>query len=135
MPIGSHPRPHIAWFPTAGILLFAATMLTIVTTLVIWPGELKLSAPLFCTDAQPDAFVVSDTYRVQPGETTTNYTMYCMGPRGDVTDVGFFGPFVATIALHMILIAVIVAALLRVDRIRRRPVPRETVLSSRHGID
>lgn len=64
-------------------------------TIGIWPGEIKLLAPLFCSDAQPDAFVVADTYSPQPGETTTNFTLYCMGPRGDATDKGFMLPFLA----------------------------------------
>ena len=37
------------------------------------------------------AFVVADTTQVQPGETTTNFTLYCMCERGDVTDVGAEG--------------------------------------------
>lgn len=62
-------------------------------TIGIWPGQVKLVAPIFCTDAQPDPFVVSDTYHPAPGETTTDFSLYCMGPRGDATDHGFMKPF------------------------------------------
>lgn len=62
-------------------------------TIAIWPGQIKLLAPIFCTDAQPDPFVVSDTYSPRPGETVTDFTLYCMGERGDSTDHGFLRPF------------------------------------------
>lgn len=91
----------------SGVLLFCATMLTVIVTIGIWPGELKLTAPLFCTDTQPDVFVVADTSSVRPGETTTNFTMYCMGPRGDTTNVGFFRPAAALTAGHAVLVVVV----------------------------
>jgi hypothetical protein len=77
------------------VLLFAFVGIigSCLITLAIWPGELKLLAPILCSDAQPDAFVVADTYNPRPGETSTNFTLYCMGPRGDSTDVGFLRPF------------------------------------------
>ncbi len=81
-------------------------------TIGIWPGQVKLLAPLFCTDAQPDAFVVADTYSPQPGETVTNFSLYCMGPRGDATDHGFMKPFLLISVLNgffVLLILIIVA--------------------------
>lgn len=89
-------------------------------TLGIWPGELKLLAPFFCTDAQPDAFVVSDTYSPQPGETVTNFTMYCMGPRGDATDVGFLKPFLAISIVNGLAIVVAVVGLGLLRRVLKR---------------
>lgn len=101
------------------IVVFAGVMITILVALAIWPGEVKLVAPLFCTDDQPDAFVVTDTYSVRPGETTTNYTLYCMGPDGDASDKGFMLPFAATAGLNtLVLIAIVVVARL-VGRLRR----------------
>lgn len=73
--------------------IFVGLMASCVITIGIWPGQVKLLAPLFCTDAQPDAFVVADTFSPQPGETVTNFSLYCMGPRGDATDHGFIKPF------------------------------------------
>jgi hypothetical protein len=83
-----------------GGLAFAAVMTTVIITIGIWPGEAKLVAPLLCPDDQPDAFVVSDTYQVQPGETTTNFTLYCMGEQGQHTEIGFFLPFAILTVVH-----------------------------------
>lgn len=109
-----------------GVLLFAAVMTTVIVTIGIWPGEAKLVAPLLCPDDQPDAFVVSDTYSVQPGETTTNFSLYCMGERGQHTEIGFFVPFVLLTVLHGALILALVAVLgLRGAARRRRQGPTD----------
>lgn len=75
------------------VFAFVGIIGSCLITIGIWPGQVKLLAPVFCSDAQPDAFVVSDTYNPRPGETVTNYTLYCMGERGDSTDHGFMRPF------------------------------------------
>lgn len=94
---GTHPLKKILVglfaFGVSGIIISSAL------TVGVWPGELKLTAPLFCTDAQPEPFIVSDTY-TEGGETITNFTMYCMGPRGDATDVGFGRPFFVVTLAH-----------------------------------
>jgi hypothetical protein len=59
-----------------GILGFVAFMTTVLLTVTIWPGEAKLTAPLFCGDDTPEAFVVVDRYSVQPGETSYNFSLY-----------------------------------------------------------
>jgi hypothetical protein len=89
-------------------LAFASSMLTILLAVGIWPGEAKLTAPLLCPDDRPDAFVVADTYSVQPGETTTNFTLYCVGERGDFTDAGFMRPMLLLTAMHAVLILLLV---------------------------
>lgn len=96
---------------TLGIALFVASMMTVIIAVAIWPGEAKLTAPLLCPDDQPDAFVVADTTQVQPGESTTNFTMYCMGERGDVTDRGFALPFAVLTAFHLGLLVLLVGVL------------------------
>lgn len=106
------------------VLLFSGTMITTVVALAIWPGEVKLVAPLFCDDAQPDAFVVADTYSPAPGETTTNYTLYCMGPDGDATDHGFLLPFLATVALNTLLLVAIGVFMGMVRRLRAKRIGR-----------
>ena len=73
--------------------VFVGVIASCVITIGIWPGQVKLVAPVFCTDAQPDPFVVADSYRPRPGETVTEFSLYCMGPRGDATDHGFMRPF------------------------------------------
>ena len=102
------------------VLLFAASMVTVIVAVGIWPGEAKLTAPLLCPDDQPDAFVVADTYQVQPGETSTNFTLYCMGERGDVTDVGFAVPFALLTAFHLVLIVLLLVLLGVIGGLRRR---------------
>lgn len=91
--------------------LFLAMMMTIVIAVAIWPGEMKLLAPLFCTDAQPDAFVVTDSYQVRPGETSYNFSMYCMGPRGDVTSIGVWKPYGTLFLIHLVIAFGLIALL------------------------
>ncbi len=104
------------------VLLFASSMITILLGVAIWPGEAKLTAPFLCPDGQPDAFVVTDTYNVQPGETTTNFTLYCVGPDGDSTDVGFGIPMLLLMAGHtvILLLASIALSVLTAVRVKRR---------------
>lgn len=106
-------------------LTFVAVMTTIVITIAIWPGEAKLTAGLLCPDAMPDAFVVSDTYNPAPGETVTNFTMYCMGPRGDVEDVGFGRPFWLLVLAHGLILLGLggMGRVVSAVRGRRRHVP------------
>jgi hypothetical protein len=111
----SRPR----WFSgvlggLAGLLILVVVgglLVSSVLTVAIWPGQVKLVAPFFCTDAQPDAFVVADTYNVRPGETATNFSLYCMGPRGDATDHGFMKPFLLTAMLNGIVLTVVLVLL------------------------
>jgi len=103
-----------------GVLAFAAVMTTVILAIGIWPGEAKLVAPLLCPDDQPDAFVVSDTYSVQPGETSTTFTLYCMGERGQHTEVGFFVPFMLLTVLHGAIYVALVLLLVGRGAVRRR---------------
>lgn len=105
------------------ILVFVSGILTVILAFAIWPGEMKLTAPLFCDDDKPDAFVVSDTYSAQPGETSTSFTLYCMGPRGEVDDKGLGGPFLVLWLGHAALLAAIGGLL--VIRTGRRHLNRE----------
>ncbi len=104
------------------VFAFVGIISSCLITIGIWPGQLKLLAPVFCTDTQPDAFVVSDTYSPRPGETVTDFSLHCMGERGDATDHGFLRPFllisvvngVAVVALFFLIVG-----LLRLSRGRR----------------
>ncbi|BAN00432.1 hypothetical protein [Ilumatobacter coccineus] len=99
------PTTVVSWFVSILVMFaFAGLITSCVITIGIWPGEVKLLAPFFCTDAQPDAFVVADTYNPHPGETVTNFSLYCMGPRGDATDHGFMKPFLLISAIHGLII-------------------------------
>lgn len=102
------------------VLVFTAFMVTIIVTVGIWPGEAKLTAPLFCPDDKPDAFVVVDSYSVQPGETSYNFSLYCMGSRGQVDEIGFFQPAAVLTVGHAALIVVLVGLPILLGRRRRR---------------
>src|SRR5947209_5160024 len=88
-------------------LLFCSVVLTILLAVAVWPGEAKLAAHFLCPADQPDAYVVADSYSSQPGETTTNYTLYCLGERGRFTDVGFLKPFLLLLGLHTVILLVL----------------------------
>lgn len=111
-----------------GILAFAAVMTTIIVTVGIWPGEAKLVAPILCPDDRPDPFVVADSHQVSPGETSYNFTLYCMGPRGEHTDVGFFRPMLLLTVLHAVIVATLITlvTVVIVVRHRRRDGPTPT---------
>jgi hypothetical protein len=120
-----------AWIVAGAALgfVFTITMLSLITS-VIWPGQAKLLAPLFCDDARPDAFVVSDTYSSAPGETSTSFTLYCVGPRGDHTDVGWFKPFLGICVMNALAVTAVAVALgIRpwMRRVRRRQAAGEVV--------
>ena len=89
-----------------------ATLFSIVVPVAIWPGEAKLTAPLFCSPPTTEPMVVSDTFHDSEG-TSTNYTLYCVGDRGALTDEGFALPMLVLLAAHLlILTALIVLATL-----------------------
>jgi hypothetical protein len=104
---------------TVVVCLIGGLFLTLIVTVGIWPGEVKLVAPIFCSDAQPDAFVVTDTSSTGDGETMTEFTLYCVGPRGDATDVGWAKPFMLLILIHASILFVLVLLVRGVNALRR----------------
>lgn len=96
--------------------LFSSLLITV----GIWPGEAKLLAPILCTDAQPDPFVVTDTYSSPSGETAIDFSLYCMGPRGDSTDHGFLVPFLMISLVNGVVIMAVLSVLDWLNRGRRR---------------
>ncbi len=103
------------------VLAFVSVMFTIIVAIGIWPGEAKLTAPLLCPADRSDAFVVSDTTNPRPGETVVNFSLNCVGEHGEVTDVGFFRPFMLLVAFH----AAIFTPLLLLGAVRRRRTTKE----------
>ncbi|MEV6426192.1 hypothetical protein [Nocardia sp. NPDC051463] len=105
----------------AGVLAVIAGCTALVGCLLpiaIWPGEAKLTAPLFCTAPYTEPMVVSDTFVDSEG-TGTNFTLYCVGDRGQSTDEGFLLPWLALWAAHTVLVGVV--ALLIAASHRGRP--------------
>lgn len=77
----------IALVATAGIMAFVVLMGSL-----IFPGALKWTSGTVCTDGEADPVVVRDTYQTEPGETSTNFTLYCVGDRGEIENAGFGKP-------------------------------------------
>lgn len=107
---------------------------------VIWPGVFELTAPILCPDGFADPLVVRDTYSVQPGETSTTFTMYCLSPRGEVHDAGALKPMLLVMAGLVVICTVVglIAMMLvgrsavrrRARRGRERPEPAEAYVAS-----
>jgi hypothetical protein len=120
----SPPRARRSWLGgvvLVGVLGFVAFMTTILVTITIWPGEATLTAPLFCDDDMPDAFVVVDRYRIEPGETSYDFSLYCMGPRGQTREIGLVRPSIVLAVAHGVVIALLaVAVMIPLRRARRR---------------
>jgi hypothetical protein len=111
--------------PIGLVILLAMTVSAAATLGAIWPGVYEYTAPVLCDDGFDDAFVVRDTYRVQPGESSTTFTMYCMNDRGEVVDVGFLRPIaiVATGFTVAVFALLLVSGAVWKIRRNRRAVP------------
>ena len=104
----------VALVGVAGLVGFLVLMGSLV-----YPGALKWTAGSVCPDDKPDSVVVRDTYSPQPGETTTNFTLYCMGPRGETEDAGFGKPVGLLILWGVALACVPVVGLWLIGTVRR----------------
>ncbi|MFF2554805.1 hypothetical protein ACFVUS_27645 [Nocardia sp. NPDC058058] len=94
--------PRLAAALATGI--FAGT-LSIVVPVAIWPGEAELTAPLFCSSGT-EPMVVSDTFHDSEG-TSTNYTLYCVGDHGTLTNEGFVLPMLVMLTAHVLILTVL----------------------------
>lgn len=103
-----------------GVLLFTSSMVTILLNVAIWPGEAELTAPIFCPADKPEAIVVSDTSNPRPGETTVNFTMYCIDENGAFTEIGWWRPMLALWIFHTLVLFVLISVLGFRSRRRRR---------------
>ncbi|MFE5285418.1 hypothetical protein ACFRAQ_10655 [Nocardia sp. NPDC056611] len=80
---------------------------SIVVPVAIWPGEAKLTAPLFCSAPATEPMVVSDTFHDSEG-TSTNYTLYCVGDHGILTNEGFALPMAVMLTAHVLIVTALV---------------------------
>ncbi|MGW6374601.1 hypothetical protein ACWFRB_00875 [Rhodococcus sp. NPDC055112] len=85
-------RPVVAWLLMWVIVIAASAGLLTLISSVIWPGQTLYLAPLFCEPPTGEAVIVSDTYASGDG-TSTNFTLYCIGDRGQTIDAGWLYPF------------------------------------------
>jgi hypothetical protein len=81
--------------------------LSIVVPVAIWPGEAKLTAPVFCSAPATEPMVVSDTFHDSEG-TSTNYTLYCVGDHGILTNEGFALPMLVMLTAHVVIVTSLV---------------------------
>jgi hypothetical protein len=90
--------------------------------LLVYPGILELTAPVLCPADQPDARIIEYSYTTHDG-THTNGTLVCLGPDGDLTEVGSWAPLgFYLVGLFVVSEAVVLAIqLLGIVRRRRRP--------------
>jgi hypothetical protein len=105
-----------------GVVALVVIPLLVLAWLVpfaVWQGEATLTAPLFCPDDKPDAFVVLDKQRITPGETAYDFSLYCMGRRGEVHEVGFFRPVAVLMVAHTVLVVALAGVLVVARRPRR----------------
>lgn len=122
---------RLFWAGIAVAVLAVAALTVSAVGIAIWPGSMKLTAPVLCSSEQPDPFVVRTTTTDSEG-TSTNFSLFCMGDRGDFTEVGSWEPygllFLYTWGLFVALALLLYARRLwrnwRLDRLTRpRPDP------------
>jgi hypothetical protein len=90
---------------------------------VIYPGSLRWTAPVLCPADQPDSYVVRTTVQDSEG-TSTSFSLFCMGERGDFSEAGSWRPLgVLFLYLYLSLMALNAAFLALYRRRRRRDEP------------
>lgn len=103
-----------------GLVIFLSFMIGVAAAVMgIWPGSLKLTAPIVCPSGFDDTFIVSDTYNPRPGETVTTFTMYCVNERGEARDAGIFKPLLLLwggVTALVIVLSVVIFLLVRIIR-------------------
>ena len=74
------------------LALFFGVML-----MVAYPKVLEVGGVL-CPDDKPDTFVVNYTVQTSDG-TGTNFTLFCMSERGEIEEVGTWGPLMVVVGI------------------------------------
>ncbi|MGF0316287.1 hypothetical protein [Nocardia fluminea] len=97
----------------------AAAFLTIFIAVAVWPGEAKLTAPLFCSPPATEPVVVSDTFHDSEG-TSTNYTLYCVSDRGVLTDEGYVLPVLVLFVVHLLILTALFLLAALIGRLGQR---------------
>ncbi|MCQ4118609.1 hypothetical protein [Rhodococcus tibetensis] len=106
--VDSQPRTHSAvtraliW----GICITISVVFLTLISSVIWPGQVVYLAPLLCEQPEYEGIVVSDTYATGDGR-STNFTLYCVGDRGQTTDNGWLQPFLLMWAAYLTVVTIV----------------------------
>lgn len=91
------------------------------------PGVYKATAPVLCPASHPDALVVE--YYTDMGDAVgTSHTLLCMGPDGEITEVGSWKPLglvtgVVLLAMEALVLPIQIRGILRRRRQGDRPAP------------
>jgi hypothetical protein len=83
------------------------------------PGVYKATAPLLCPSSQPDALVV-EYYEDIGNAVGTSHTLLCIGPDGDITEVGSWKPLGIVTGVVWLAMEALVLPIQIVGIIRRR---------------
>lgn len=78
---------------------------------MIWLGQAVYLAPLLCEEPTSEGIVVSDTYATGDG-TSTNFTLHCVGDRGQTIDAGWLRPFLLIWSVYLLVVAIVVVVAL-----------------------
>lgn len=78
------------------VLVAQAVVLVVVVSVpwvavVVWPGALRPTAAVLCPEPTPDGVVVQYSEATSEG-TGTSWTLVCLGPDGEVDEVGTAAP-------------------------------------------
>ena len=88
------------------------------------PRAVGFAGPLVCPDGQPDTYVTTEL--VEPADaagvrsTDIGISLFCMGERGDVTEVGILRPVAALAGSAVLVTLLMIAAWLGLRRLGRR---------------
>lgn len=80
------------WAVVIALIMAVAAITVASVGIAIWPGSMKLTAPVLCPSEQPDAHVVRTTTTTSDG-TSTSFSLFCMGERGDFIEIGTWEPY------------------------------------------
>lgn len=97
-------KKFVGW-TTLYVLVFGfISLMGTLVMMAIWPGELELTAPLFCDATHSDAFAVVDkgVGGRERGSTTYNFSLYCVSDDGNVVGHGFTRPFLVLVGAHTV---------------------------------
>ncbi|HMG45576.1 MAG TPA: hypothetical protein VK611_29860 [Acidimicrobiales bacterium] len=87
--------------------------------LVVYPGAMRWTAPVLCPDGQSDSYVVRTTVDGAEG-TSTSFSLFCLGERGDFTEVGSWRPLGILFAMTYGAVLALIAVGLAIAHVVRR---------------
>lgn len=110
-------------FVVAQVVIVGVTLSIPWAVLGIYPGALRPTGAVLCPDDKPTARVVEYSEPTPDGATASNATLFCLGERGDLTEVGTWRPLGLFFAGWLLAMEVLVLPFVLLSRRRqsRRP--------------